>query len=177
MKLFIAALLITLSFSTPSLATLPGLVDVGNGEVNYLHFIKVYEANLFVKPDTPQSVILDQRTSRCLVLKYAVSLSAADIIAGAEAILKKQHSQEELEKVQPNINTIHNAYTNVQNGDSYALCYDSALQETTLLFNEEEVATTVSANFARIYFGIWLGDANVIDTSLKNDLLKQLPKP
>lgn len=175
MKSLATSFLIILILPALAFALLPGLEDVGKGKVNYLRFIKVYDANLFARPDTPQSSILDQDTSRCLVLKYAVSISAEDIIAGAEAILKGQQAVEEIERMRTDIDTMHNAYTDVKSGDSYALCYDSSLLTTTLLFNEKEVASIVSADFATAYFAIWLGNDNVIDKSLKNDLLKQLP--
>jgi hypothetical protein len=153
---------------------LPGLEKTGTGTVKYLGIFKVYDAELYTPPELQLNAILNEETSRCLVLHYDLELSAGDIIKGANAVLKRQNSQEILDKASKHIETLHNSYTSVQSGDSYTLCYDSTTNSTHLLFNDEEVVSIDSTDFARIYFGIWLGSREPISDSLRDNLLAQL---
>lgn len=172
LMLFFAALLMMntdMAFSSPET-----MKKVGTGQVKYLGFIKVYDAQLLIGSEVTAGSILDEDISKCLILKYAVDLTAADLAAGAEAVLKRQHPREVLDNVRVYIDNINSAYVNVGSGDSYALCYDKTLKTTTLILNGRQAASIVSADFARIYFGIWLGPEHVLDESLRQDLLSNL---
>lgn len=153
---------------------LPGLAKTGTGTVNYLGLFKVYDAELYTPPVLHSSAVLSEATSRCLVLRYDLDLSAEDIIKGANAVLKRQNSQEMLDKISVYIDAVHNSYTNVQSGDSYTLCYDAPSSTTKLLFNNEEVVSINSTLFAKIYFGIWLDSREPISETLRDNLLAQL---
>ena len=153
---------------------LPGLEKTGTGTVKYLGIFKVYDAELYTRPEVPSSAVLGEETSRCLVLLYDLDLSAADIIKGANAVLKRQNSKEVLKTTLKYIDILHANYTNVQSGDSYTLCYDAASSTTQLLFNDEEVVSINSTEFARIYFGIWLSSIEPISETLRDNLLAQL---
>ncbi len=177
MKIFsIPLILLILILPTLGYTAIPGLIDVGNGEVRYLGFIKVYDASLYTQPDINRSNILEAGTSRCLVIDYSVSLSAEDLVKGGEKVLARQHDKQRLDKIRNHIDTLHKSYQDIDSGDSYTLCYDSATEVTTLLYNSEEVVEIKSSEFANIYFGIWLGPKNPIDDDLRDDLLKRLPE-
>jgi hypothetical protein len=178
MKNIYLILLVLITIPQLSLAKvnniLPGLEKTGVGTVKYMGIFKVYDAELYTPPELQSTAILDEETSRCLVLHYDLDLSAGDIIKGANAVLRRQHSQEILDKTSKYIETLHNNYTSVQSGDSYTLCYDATTNKTRLLFNDEEVVSIDSTEFARIYFGIWLGSKEPISDSLRDNLLAQL---
>jgi hypothetical protein len=171
----IVPIILVLSLLSPATAaSLDGLEKMGTGKVNYLGFIKVYDAELYsTKKQTTH--ILDADRSKCLVLQYAVSVTADDFVTAAEAILTRQHEKAVIENLQSEINAIHSNYTDVKSGDRYMLCYDASLQETALFFNNEKVVSVVSGPFSTLYFGIWLGPENPIDEDLRDDLLKTQP--
>ncbi len=176
MKFFyLAVFSLVLILPTAVNGSIPGLIDVGKGQVRYLGFIKVYDASLFTDPDVVRDDILKADTSRCLVIDYSVSLSAEDLVEGGETVLARQHDKEKLDKIRNYIDSLHNSYQDIQSGDSYTLCYDSANTITTLHYNSEEVVAIKSSEFANVYFGIWLGPNDPIDDDLRDDLLKKLP--
>lgn len=71
---------------------------------------------------------------------------------------------------------LHNAYQDVQKGDSYYLCYDAQQHQTTLTLNDTKLVTVPSAEFAKVYFGIWLGEIKPIDERLRERLLRGAEK-
>ena len=140
-------------------------------DMRYLGLIKVYRAELYSNQPLDKHNALDQDVSRCLTLKYLVSLSADDFRRGADAILSRQHSSEVLADIRNDVRTLHAAYQDVQKGDAYSLCYDADRRTTTLLLNQAELVSITSAEFAGIYFGIWLGPEAPIDEALRDKLL------
>ncbi len=166
-------LLITLTIvlAKPGYATVSAMHLIGKGEVYYMGFIKVYDAALYAGMQPQSQEVMDAKTSRCLKLTYAVSLSVKDFILGAETILAQQHSPEELIKLRKNIDTMHAAYRDVLKGDSYHLCYDASEDLTTLTLNDTPLVAISSQEFARAYFGIWLGEVRPIDEKLRDRLL------
>lgn len=168
-------LLFVFAFPGLSEASQQNLEDVGKGEIRFLGFIKLYDANLLAPPDTPRNAILNADVSRCLILEYDVSLDAADLISGGETVLSKQHDREKLNSIRNHIDTLHRSYSNVSSGDSYSLCYDSTYSVTTLSLNSQHVVSIQSSDFASVYFGIWLGPMHPINSGLRDQLLKNLP--
>jgi hypothetical protein len=152
-------------------ATVSGMNLLGRGEVNYMGFIKVYDAALYANTHESGQVVMDDETSRCLKLTYDVALSVKDFVLGAETILKRQHSPEKITELRKEIDMLHNAYRDVQKGDSYYLCYDAPQRQTTLTLNDTELVTITSKEFAEVYFGIWLGENEPIDERLRERLL------
>lgn len=154
-----------------SSATIPTMEQVGHGQGRYLGMIKVYDATLLVDPNDRNLPILHADASRCLELRYHVSLTSGDFIAAADTILKKQQPKETLAQVQRELDTLHRHYRDVKPGDSYSLCYQAAQRKTSLSLNGTELVSVISAEFAEVYFGIWLNAANPIDAALQRQLL------
>ena len=176
MKLYLIMVFICMmSLPVSSFADSAGMQSrmqpIGHGEVRYMGFIKVYDASLLASRATSGGKVLDAEISKCLVLKYAVALSVDKFIRGAEMVLQRQHDKEDLAAVQQQIDALHAGYRDVQEGDSYSLCYDAASSTTTLSLNNAELVRIVSADFARFYFGIWLGPDAPLDERLRDDLL------
>jgi hypothetical protein len=144
---------------------------IGNGEIRYMGFIKVYDASLSASRMVTGGEVLDTEISKCLILNYAVPLTVDKFIRGAEMVLQRQHSKEALRAVRQQIDSLHAQYRDVQEGDSYTLCYDAVSSTTTLSLNQEELASIVSADFAKFYFGIWLGSDAPLDEGLRDNLL------
>lgn len=165
----------TSSFSSSNSLNIPDkFVQAGEGQVRYLGFIKVYDAQLYTPPDVTRKNLLGAASSRCLQLNYNVSLSAENFIEAADTILAKQHSKEALDAVHGEISQLHTSYQKVEEGDTYTLCYDAERQETELRLNHKLLVTIASATFAEYYFGIWLGEKDPLSDDLRNDLIQKL---
>ncbi len=144
---------------------------IGNGQIRYMGLFKEYDASLSASPGATAEDILDTEISKCLFLHYAVPLTIDIFNRGAEMVLQRQHGEGELRAVRQQIDALHAQYQDVQEGDSYTLCFDSGSSMTTLSLNNEELVRIVSVDFARFYFGIWLGPDAPLDEDLRDDLL------
>jgi hypothetical protein len=149
---------------------------LGKGEVYYLGFIKVYDAALYADTESDSQEIMGPEISRCLKLTYDVSLSVKDFVLGAETILARQHTPEKIAELRKGIDMLHDAYRDVQKGDSYYLCYDAPGQLTTLTLNDSQLVAVPSKEFAEAYFGIWLGAVEPIDDKLRDRLMRRSGK-
>jgi hypothetical protein len=169
MRYVFAAILFLLP--TASMAMLDDMELVGEGKAKYLGFITVYDAALYARGPIASGNILGPETSRCLKLDYAVTVSAEDFILAADTVLERQHDGGKLAAVAAEIDRLHRNYSEVGKGDTYALCYEAEDTTTTLYRNGEVQVEIVSADFAGIYFGIWLGPEEPLSDSLRNSLL------
>ncbi|MGB3211462.1 MAG: chalcone isomerase family protein [Desulforhopalus sp.] len=174
LKMIIIALFaFVLMFANISLGEPSEMIEVGSGEVRYMGIIKVYDAALFVSEKVPGVMIQTGQISKCLKLDYAVSLTVDDFIKGAATVLQRQHSVEKINTVEKEIDMLHRSYRDVEKGDFYTLCYDASSSTTTLALNSEELVNIDSADFARLYFGIWLGPVAPLSERLRDDLLRE----
>lgn len=152
-------------------ASTNNLTAYSSGEVYYLGLVKVYDAALYVDEQERVADILNPLVSKCLELTYHVRLTTKDFVKSAEAVLSRQLSSQDLEKLKPHIELLHASYKPVEKGDRYRLCYQADLQQTMLKLNDEELVAIVSEDFSRAYFGIWLNPEKPLDRSLQEDLL------
>ena len=143
----------------------------GHGNVYYLSFIKVYKASLLTIKDADTLNILDPGISKCLKLEYDVSLTSENFIEGANTVLGRQYSSEQLNALQQEIEALHSAYQPVQKGDSYRLCYNSDNATTTLTLNDRDLVSITSQEFSSVYFGIWLSPDKPLDKKLQRNLV------
>lgn len=147
----------------------------GAGLLKYAAFIKVYAAALYTPNDFLQPDVLDRDVAKRLEIAYFVSIDRQDLAKAANASLAKQHSAEALHRLRPQIERLHALYRDVQKGDRYALTYHPT-QGMQLEFNGEVLDTFSDDDFARAYFGIWLGDPPIAP-SLKKELIGQNKQP
>jgi len=173
MKGLLSILIIYLFVSSNTcLAGLHNMRLLGQGDVQYLGLIKVYEASLYTQDSLGAKSVLNRNTSKCLQLEYSISLNADDFILGANTIMARQQSPEKLNQLQREIDLLHKAYRDVKKGDRYRLCYQAEDRTTTLALNERKLVAIRSADFASVYFAIWLGPIAPIDEKLRDDLLQ-----
>lgn len=144
---------------------------LGQGKAYYLSFIKVYDAAFYSEEILPKDQILGRDVSKCLHLQYAVDVSREDFITAANKVLARQFTPAQIQGIESELNTLHKGYRDVEEGDSYTLCYRDADETTTLSLNGGELVSIPSADFAKMYFSIWLGSSNPLDKELRNNLL------
>lgn len=143
------------------------------GEVVYRGLIKVYDASLYVDDRATKDNLLDVSTSRCLKLDYKVSLGKDKFLKAAGVVLQRQHSAQQLEAVQAQIDQLHGAYQAVKKGDTYWMCYRADSQITELRLNDQLlVEINDSADFAAVYMGMWLAENQPISEKLRNTFIE-----
>lgn len=155
-------------------AVLGDMQKVGQGKVYYLGFIEVYDASLYSSELTGAKDVLSGNVSKCLHLEYTVDIGRKDFVKAANIVLNRQFSEEQLALVDSDIESLHQGYRDVRDGDSYTLCYSSTEKVTSLSYNGEVLVSVDSPGFAEIYFSIWLGKRDPLDETLRDDLLAGL---
>lgn len=141
----------------------------GAGIARYAVFIRVYGAGLYGPEGVPASSLLEGGEPKRLEIEYFVDIKASDLALAADTILQRQLSPEQLQALQPRIRQLHDAYRSVRPGDRYVMEYLPG-QGTVLKLNGEPLVTVEGRDFARAYFGIWLGD-EPLSSNLRNALL------
>jgi len=169
--LFLLGLILALQ---PPAGAVAELAPIGSGSVRYLGLIKVYDATLYAPLMASETAILNAEESFCLQLDYAVDVPSTAFIEAADTILARQHEPAVLARLRSQIEKIHRSYRDVKGGDSYRLCYDDTNEQSRLALNDEVLATIESAEFAAVYFGIWLSPDQPLDESLRDDLFAGL---
>ena len=140
----------------------------GVGLLRYRFVFKGYVAALYLpKGRTGDDVIED--VSRRLELSYFWSIDGDDFAAAADQLLERQLPAPQLKSLRPRVDTLHRAYRDVQPGDRYCLTYFAGVG-TELSLNGESLVTIPGADFAKAYFGIWLGP-DALDAGLRTALL------
>ena len=141
----------------------------GVGLLVYRWVIKGYVAALYLPADVPSTQVLSDVPKR-LELEYFWQIDGADFGPAAESIMQRQFDARTLAPLRDRIELLHAAYRDVEPGDRYVLEYVPG-NGTTLSLNGEEIIATPGADFAAVYFAVWLG-SDPIDTSLRRQLLE-----
>ena len=141
----------------------------GTALLRYLKLIRAYVAALYLPEKIdPDSALSD--VPKRLELYYMVSIKGPDFGKGAEPVLQRNQTPDEMTRLRSRIDRINALYRDVKPGDRYSLTYLPG-EGTELSLNGTPLAVIEGADFAAAYFGIWLGGES-IDGSLKRDLLK-----
>jgi len=164
--------ILVLSAPMAGWAMIDDMVPQGNGIAKYLGFITVYRATLLTGAEMKEDEVLRESTSRCLKLQYEVSVKAEDFVLAADTVLARQHSAATLSRLKNDIERLHRGYTDVKAGDVYTMCYSAVDRTTRLALNGLEQVAVSSAEFASIYFGIWLGPEKPLDDRLRKNLME-----
>ncbi len=123
--------------------------------VHYARIFHVYDAALYGPAELPASALAEAPVTACLVIEYRMDVSAERLREAAETVLARQ--QADLAPLASRLARLHAAYRDVAEGDRFALCHAPG-PGTTLLLNGEALVTVEGDDFARAYFGIWLGE-------------------
>lgn len=141
---------------------------VGQGAFRWKRLIHAYDASLHAGKDSAPSTLLAGAPIR-LEIQYRREFSAADIVSGGDALLRRNVSAETFQSLQDRLARLNRSYVNVKPGDRYTLTYVPG-KGTTLRLNGNPLVTVEGADFAAAYFRIWLGD-DPISPQLRDLLL------
>jgi hypothetical protein len=136
--------------------------------LRWMKIFKVYVAALYLPPNHPPDEALADIPKR-LEISYLVSIPGPDFGKGAEAVLERNNTPDELARLRTRIDQLNAVYRDVKPGDRYALTYAPG-KGTELSYNGSPLITIEGADFAAAYFGIWLGE-NPIDVKMRNRLI------
>ncbi len=137
--------------------------------LRYRVVFRGYVAALYLPDDIASPRVLDE-TPRRLELRYFWGIGAEDFGRAADQKLEESRSAEELAALRERIDRLHAAYRDVEPGDRYALDYIPGAG-TTLRLNGDPLIEIPGADFAEVYFGLWLGD-DPLDEGLRDTLLQ-----
>jgi hypothetical protein len=149
------------------------LERTGVGVLKYKRLIPVYDAALYLGEGTLAEEALKDVPKR-IEVHYRVSADADRFAAAGEKILQKGFEAEEIRQVKDRVDRINSWYPDPQPGDRCSITYLPG-RGTELVYNGRSLGVIEGADFARVYFAIWLGEKPA-STSLRDDLLNVTSK-
>ena len=128
----------------------------GLGLLRYRVLFRGYVGGLYLPPDAQPSDTF-QNVPKALELYYFWSIEGRFFGEAAEELLARTLPPERLSAMRERLDRLHALYQDVEPGDRYRLTYvpDRGM---SLALNGRLLGTIPGADFAKDYFGIWLGE-------------------
>lgn len=140
------------------------------GLLRYRVLFKGYVAALYLEEGTPPEDALEDVPKR-LEIEYFWPIPGEKFGPVAESALERSLDAQSFQELRPRIELLHERYQDVEPGDRYTLTYHPG-EGTELARNGVPLAVVPGEDFARAYFGLWLGESP-IDRGLRDALLRQ----
>jgi hypothetical protein len=140
----------------------------GLGRVHYLRIFEVYVGGLYLPTAVDSDRVLDDVPKR-LELRYSRRVKASQLVEAGDEFLRRNYSERTLAPLRARLERINALYRHVDEGDRYSLTYLPELG-TELALNGQRLGVIPGADFARVYFGIWLGE-EPLSTRFKREVL------
>jgi hypothetical protein len=140
----------------------------GTGLFRWKWVVKVYAAAFYLPAGVDRFEPADD-VARRLEFNYLVGIQGSDFGPAADKLLARNFPEETLAPLRDRIERLHATYVDVKPGDRYALSYLPG-QGTELTLNGRRLALVEGADFARVYFAIWLGQ-RPLDDGMRDRLL------
>lgn len=147
----------------------PGLVLRGTAVLRWMGLVKVYAGALYLPEGLPADRWRED-VAKCLELVYFRPIKAEDFGPASDRILRRQLSDQEYAELAGRLRQFYQLFRKVDPGDRYRLTYIPG-QGTELRLNDIILGRIPGADFARAYFGIWLGQAP-LDSHFRDQLLQ-----
>lgn len=129
---------------------------------------RVYSVALYTTPDFEKGDDILDDVPRRLVLHYHRSIEREKMIEGAEVVIPRNEG-DNMDALKERLEKVNESYVDVSSGDEYAIDYLPG-EGLVISLNGDPKVSVEGADFARAYFGIWLGE-NPINNGLKRALL------
>ena len=139
------------------------------GLMRYNIVIKAMVAGLYLGEGVEPAQALGDVPKR-IEIHYFWSLKGADIVDASDKLLAANVSSDKIQAVRGQIDQMHKLYENIKAGDRYSLTYIPGVG-TELALNGESKGIVKGADFAKVYFSIWLGK-KPMDVALRDQLVK-----
>jgi len=128
----------------------------GLGLLRYRVLFRGYVGGLYLPERTPASATLED-VPKALELYYFWDIKGRFFGEAADELLSRTRPPERIAALRERLDRLHALYVDVEEGDRYRLTYEPG-KGTTLAHNGRELGTIPGADFAKDYFGIWLGE-------------------
>lgn len=141
---------------------------VGAGVLRWKVLFRAYASAFYLPAGvTPGDWPTD--VAKCLAIHYFWDIPKEKFGPAGLTVLQRMYPPDQLEAMREPLQRIDQAYVDIREGDRYALAYTPG-RGTTLLHNGRPLVTIPGAEFARLYFSIWLG-SDPVDKTLRDHLL------
>lgn len=145
-------------------------VPLRGGRLYRYTVFRVYVGAMYVPEEVAPQDVLTADVPKRLELEYLRSISAEDFRKSGNTLLEDQQSEAVLESLADHLETFNAAYRDMEAGDRYALEYRPG-RGTRLLQNGVELVEVPGADFAEVYFGIWLHPDNPLSARVRDALI------
>jgi hypothetical protein len=140
----------------------------GVGLLRYLGLIKAYAGALYLEDGASVDEALADKAKR-IEVQYMMAFKGEDFGPATVKMMKKNVSQDTLERLRDQIDYHNSLYEDVEPGDRYSLTYIPG-KGTELALNGEPKGIIGGSEFASALFSIWIGK-KPIDKSFKKQIL------
>jgi hypothetical protein len=141
---------------TPAFANLPPTPDLNlrGQSVGTWAFFSIYDAQLYLAPDTSAQQVLSAQTPGRLEICYRRAIRKEQLIEAAQHVLDKRALSTQ---AQAQVDALHGAYRDVKKGDCFVMDY-APQSGMTLFFNGQIVHQEPDPQFKQTYWQVWLGE-------------------
>lgn len=140
----------------------------GTALLRYMIVLKGYVGAFYLPENLNHKQALED-VPRHLVLEYFHAISAEQFAKATRVTIAENLSDQELKRLEPDIDRLARAYRDVSPGDRYALTYFPG-QGTRLSLNGKTLTVIPGAAFSRAVFSIWIGP-DPIDEKFRDRIL------
>jgi len=140
----------------------------GLGLLRYRVLFRGYVGGLYLPAGATADATLED-VPKALELYYFWNIKGRLFGQAADDLLARSHPPEHIARLRERLDALHALYRDVEEGDRYRLTYVPGVG-TTLALNGQPLGTIPGADFARDYFGIWLGP-EPINESFRDQIL------
>lgn len=141
---------------------------IGVAVLTWAMFFDVYAGGLYLPEEVSVAQWIEDVPKK-LELSYFRNIEAKEFADSSDKLLRENLSPQEYETISSRLKTFYTFFEDVSPGDRYSVVYIPG-KGTELRLNNETKGGVSGHDFARAYFGIWLGD-NPIKQKFRDGLL------
>jgi Chalcone isomerase-like len=128
----------------------------GEALLQWMGMVKLYAGALYLPEDHPADH-WDEEVPMVLELAYFRAINAVDFGTASDRLLRQALSEGAYQALAERLQALYSLFRDVKPGDRYALKYLPGAG-TELYLNNTFLGRVVGDDFAKAYFGIWLGE-------------------
>lgn len=144
------------------------LTLVGSGIYRFAKLVKVCAAALYLPGGVKAEQALDD-VAKHLEIFYYRDVTADQFVRMGDDALRENVTRTEWERIQPHLRRFNAFYQKVQAGDRYTLSYQPGVG-LELALNGRPLGLIEDAEFAALYYRIWLGE-NSVNNRFRDEIL------
>lgn len=144
----------------------------GTDVLTWAMLFDVY-AGAFYLPQGHPGAAWAEPVAKHLELSYFREIPGPDFVSSSDKLLRQNLTLDEYQAVETRLQTLYSLFRDVTPGDRYSLSFIPG-RGTELRLNNALLGTIPGEDFARAYFGLWLGEQPIRE-SFRDRLLGLAP--